>query len=44
MEGYGAGGAGYMVVLMGWRNMVPGVQGVWWYWWDVGVWCWGCRV
>ena len=28
MEGYGVGGAGCMVVLVGWRGMVLGVQGV----------------
>ena len=42
--GYGAGGTGCMVVLVGWRGLVLGVQGVWWSWWDGGVWCWGCRV
>ena len=37
-------GAGCKVVLVGWRGMVPGVQGVWWSWWNGGVWCRGCRV
>ena len=35
----GSGGAGCM---LGWRGL--GVEGVWWSWWDGGVWCWGCRV
>ena len=46
MEGSGAGGAGCKVVLVGWRGLMPGLQGVRWSWWDVGVWCWGagCKV
>ena len=39
MEESGAGGAGCLVVLVGWRGMVPGVKGVRWSWWDEGVWC-----
>ena len=44
MEGYGAGGAGCMMVLVGWRSLVLEVLCVWWFWWDGGVWCRGSRV
>ena len=41
LEGSGAGGAGCMVVLVGWRSQMLGVQFLLWSLWDGGIWCWG---